>query len=98
MMSHYQEKGCRKQTLIKPKGIPQNIHTESGGRTKQSVAVDASVRDRPTKAGKMPFSQSDHDDQKKLSLAELSSLCRLAEKRQQRSDSRQWVRTAARLK
>jgi hypothetical protein len=52
MTSDYEERGC-KSTLIKPKGDSHYIHTESGSRPKQGVAVGASPRqDRRTKAGK----------------------------------------------
>jgi hypothetical protein len=52
MTSDYQEKAVGKQTLIKPKGDPQYIHTESGGRTKQSVAVGGITEAGPSSEGR----------------------------------------------
>src|SRR4026207_1378884 len=80
MTSDYEERGC-KSTLIKPKGDSHYIHTESGSRPKQGVAVGASPRqDRRTKAGKNAVnSKRSRRPERRLSLKELSSLCRLAE-------------------
>jgi hypothetical protein len=80
MTTDCQERGC-KSTLIKPKGDPHYIHTGSGSRTKQGVAVRTSPRqDRRTKAGKNAVhSKRSRRPEMKLSLKELGSFCRLAE-------------------
>ena len=80
MTSDYQERGC-KTALIKPKGDPHYLQTESASRAKQGVAVGASPRqDLRTKAGKNAVhSKQSRRPERKLSLKELSSLCRLAE-------------------
>jgi len=79
MTGDYQERGC-KSTLIKPKGDSHYIRTKSGGRTKQSVSISASPKqDRRAKAGKnVLHPKRSRRPKRKLSLKELSSLCRLA--------------------
>jgi hypothetical protein len=74
-------KAVGKRTLIKPKKDLHYIHGECDDRMKQSVAVGASLgQDRRTKAGKNAVQpKRSRRPKRKLSLAELSSLCRLAE-------------------